>query len=962
MKKNAHYLMKTIVVSLCLFTIKTSAQNCVHTSQYPSSTVTIATTGTTNVTGCNYAGEYSVNDFTAAGTYYFSSVGGTGNYLTITDNSNNPVGSGYSLLGVVIPSVGIYRTHISTSAVTCGTATGCRSVDIYSTSFCNNTTQYPNSTVNVANSGTTVVTGCNYGGEYSVNNFTAAGVYTVEATGGSGNYVTVKNSAGTIIYAAGAPPLVVNIPTAGIYHIHINTSGSTSCGTDTDCHDVSIIAPAPPNDDCASAIALSVNTTTTGSTLIANDEIPAPPTCVETLDQAGVWYSISGTGNTMGVSLCSTVWDSKVFVYSGSCGTLTCVTSNNDNGPLCSGTAASATWCSTQGTPYKILVTGNTARSTFSIIVTETVDITVAATPTTMCIGSSATITAGGVNSYTWLPTPSNSTSIVVSPTATTVYTISGTAANGCENIGTISLGVSPLPTITVNSSTVCAGNIFTMIPSGASTYTFSNGSNTVIPTGSTGSYSVTGTNANGCLSASSAVSNVTVIPLPLITVSSGSVCAGEMFVIIPSGATSYTFLNGSNPVLPTVTSSYSVVGSTSIGCVSLPAVSTVTVFNLPNLTVASTPSNMQICSTNPISFTISGAATYTWNNTTSGTTFSDTPLSSSSYFVIGTDVNGCINAATIPFTVNPMPPLALSASNAFVCLGNTSTLSASGAASYSWTTGLTSTNIAVSPTITTVYGVTGTNTFGCSKTQTLAVSVNTIVLTLTSNTVICAGNSINLSAGGPSSFTWTPTNSPFASISVTPAITTTYSLNAKDSKNCFHSGAVTVSVNSNPVVNAFTSNSLICVGESATLTADGANTYTWSVISSTNNTGASIIVTPVNSNTFSYVVTGTGNNGCMNTDTVVVKADKCTGIARLNNQTSGINIYPNPNTGEFTVELNNGINKIIEVADVSGRIILSSENTDDKTIINLNCFANGVYYVKVLSDKNVEVLRVIKQ
>ena len=180
--KKTYKLIKVFAALLSLATINTNAQNCINTTQYPSGTVAIASTGTTTVTTCNFAGEYSVLNFTAAGAYNFNSTG-VGNYLTVTDNLNNPLGAGYALLGVVIPSVGVYRCHISLSP-TCGTNATCHNVTVSSATFCNSASQYPTGTVNIANTGTTTVTTCNFGGEYSVNNFSATGVYTINATGG----------------------------------------------------------------------------------------------------------------------------------------------------------------------------------------------------------------------------------------------------------------------------------------------------------------------------------------------------------------------------------------------------------------------------------------------------------------------------------------------------------------------------------------------------------------------------------------------------------------------------------------------------------------------------------------------------------------------------------------------------------------------------------------------------------
>ena len=95
---------------------------------------------------------------------------------------------------------------------------------------------------------------------------------------------------------------------------------------------------------------------------------------------------------------------------------------------------------------------------------------------------------------------------------------------------------VNTTPTITVNSGSICNGDSFTLTPSGATTYTYSSGSNVVSPITTT-SYTVTGTNASGCSDLVGVVSTVTVNALPSLAVSSGSICNGDSFTLTPSGA-----------------------------------------------------------------------------------------------------------------------------------------------------------------------------------------------------------------------------------------------------------------------------------------------------------------------------------------------------------------------------------------------------------------------------------------
>ena len=593
-----------------------------------------------------------------------------------------------------------------------------------------------------------------------------------------------------------------------------------------------------------------------------------------------------------------------------------------------------------------------------------------------VCPGANYVITPTGALTYTYASAGGTltGTSVTVSPIANTVYTISATAANGCKANGaytqTVSVTVNPLPTITVNSSSVCSGQPYVLIPSGAFTYSYTGGSATVVTTSTVSpsvvsNYSVTGTSAFGCISAAPAVSSETIFALPVITVNSGAICTGDQFVFLPAGpASNYTFVGTTNPVSPTVTTSYSVIGTSSIGCVSLPVVSTVTVNALPTLSISSSAS--VICAGTSVNMTASGATTYTWNGTATGSTLASTPSITSAFLVIGTDANGCKGFANSQVTVNPLPVLTLAATNTFICLGNSATLTTSGALSYTWTTGSNTTNVVVTPTASASFGVSGTNTFGCVKTSTVAITVNSIVVSVSSNnavisnsTAVCDGNTTDLTASGATTYTWVNNNSHFAGIYVSPAALTVYTVNSIDAKNCKHSNVITVAVNPNPVVIASASRSTICTGETTTLTASGASTYSWLPNGSG---GSSLVINGVIAGNLTYVVTGYDSKGCSNDSTVSVNVSKCTGIASIANSGSGVKVYPNPNAGEFTVELDNGLNKSIEVTDLTGRVILVSTTKEDKATINISTFAKGVYYVKVQSNNSVEVIKVIKQ
>ncbi len=139
------------------------------------------------------------------------------------------------------------------------------------------------------------------------------------------------------------------------------------------------------NDDCANAETISCGTVVNGSTIGATTENPEPGTCVTTAGSSGgVWYTFLGQnsnnlsaaagslGDEVTLSLCdnggSANYDSKIRVFSGSCGALTCVTGDDDG---CTGTTSLVNFATAVGETYYVLVHGfNTNAGDFAMAVT----------------------------------------------------------------------------------------------------------------------------------------------------------------------------------------------------------------------------------------------------------------------------------------------------------------------------------------------------------------------------------------------------------------------------------------------------------------------------------------------------------------------------------------------------------------------------------------------------------------
>ncbi|MBS1645984.1 MAG: VCBS repeat-containing protein [Bacteroidetes bacterium] len=246
----------------------------------------------------------------------------------------------------------------------------------------------------------------------------------------------------------------------------------------------------------------------------------------------------------------------------------------------------------------------------------------------------------------------------------------------------------------------------------------------------------------------------------PTITVGGNtSVCIGSTTTLTASNNVStYTWSTSDNTasisVTPTVNTTYNVVGTTSVGCVSNAITTTVTVNSLPTVTATAT-STTAICSGSNDILNASGASTYTWSTSATTVSITITPTVTTTYTVVGTDVNGCVNMDTVSVPVNALPNVTATAASAAICTGSSDSLRATGAVSYAWNTSATSANISVSPTAATSYTVTGTDANGCVNTATVAVNVNalpTLSLTASSPSVCVNGTPITLTgspAGG---------------------------------------------------------------------------------------------------------------------------------------------------------------------------------------------------------------------
>lgn len=295
----------------------------------------------------------------------------------------------------------------------------------------------------------------------------------------------------------------------------------------------------------------------------------------------------------------------------------------------------------------------------------------------------------------------------------------------------------------------------------------------------------------------------------------------------------------------------------------------TVTVNATPPETIT-VGSNQTICENQTATITASGNGTIEWfdgaTSVGTGTSISVSPTATTTYDAVLTDANGCEDIDQVTVNVNPLPAIDAGTNDA-ICTGDSYTLNATGGSTYSWDNGLgAGASHTVTPVATTTYEVTGTDANGCVNTDQITITVNALpTVDAGTDQTTCAGTQVTISASGASTYNWDNGLGAGASQNVSPTATTTYEVTGTDANGCVDSDQVTINVNALPSVSAGT-DVAICDGASTTITATGANTYTWD---NGLGAGASHTVTPTS--TTVYEVTGTDANNCTNTATVEV-------------------------------------------------------------------------------------------
>ena len=288
------------------------------------------------------------------------------------------------------------------------------------------------------------------------------------------------------------------------------------------------------------------------------------------------------------------------------------------------------------------------------------------------------------------------------------------------------------------------------------------------------------------------------------ITTTTDTVCPGQAASISATGGGTYAWSDGGSSAIdtpsPTVTTTYTVTVTANGGGCSNSGTTAVVVNTVP---VANAGPPVQICPGTPTTLDASGSSggsgplSYNWSPPGGNTAqITVSPTTTTSYTVTVT-AKGCTSTSSVTVTVannlvtNVKP-------DTTICPGQPVPLTATGGSTFAWAatppgslSATTGNSVTATPSMTTVYTVTGTSGT-CTASSFVTVTVrNGLALTLSPNDTICPNNSVTLTAGGATTYAWN-TSGTNDTIIVSPSTTTIYSVTGT-ANGC--SGSQTVEV-----------------------------------------------------------------------------------------------------------------------------------------------------------------------
>jgi hypothetical protein len=544
------------------------------------------------------------------------------------------------------------------------------------------------------------------------------------------------------------------------------------------------------------------------------------PTSTQTYTVTGT--STAGCSNTSSVVVTVNPLPTASISYTGSLvlcqGGSVALTASPGSSFLWSNGATTQTIQASQTGMYSVQVSNSSGCSATSTPVIVTVNPLPAPTitasgPLTICQGTSLTLTSTNAQSFVWSNAATTQT-ITISNTGS--YTVTVVDDKGCSGTSApIQVTVIPNPVVSISnlgSTNLCTGQNTILSATAGYTYLWSTGATTQnISVNSTGVYTVQASNPSGCTTASTGV-NILVYPVPIATITpSGptSFCQGGSVMLTSSPGNAYLWSNGATTqnAFITSTSTLTVTVTGQGGCTATSAPITVNANALPSAVISASGSTT-FCAGGNVSLSVPSGNTYLWS--TGASSSSIVVTNAGTYQVTVTNGFGCqVTSAAATINVNPIPTVNAGLDQS-VCIGAQVTLIGSGANSMIWNNGVTN-GVAFIPSSTQIYTVTGTNSFGCSATDNVLVTVNPLpIVSAGPNQSICTGSSVTLFGSGASSYTWD--NGVVNGLPFNPSSTQTYTVTGTNTFGCVNTSSTTVTVNPLPIAIAGANTTITCL------------------------------------------------------------------------------------------------------------------------------------------------------
>ena len=577
----------------------------------------------------------------------------------------------------------------------------------------------------------------------------------------------------------------------------------------------------------------------------------------------------------------------------------------------------------------------------------------------------SATVTGIGGNGITYNWTPSGGTAATATGLSAGTYTC--TISNICGNTGTVTVTITQpavLANTTMQNDVSCNGandgNAMVMVTGGVGPYTYlwapSGGTLATASGLAPGTYTCTTTDANSCTL--SQTFNITEpAALTISTMQTNILCNGgnngTAMVMVSGGSAPYIYSwtpSGGNAATATglTAGTYTCVIIDSHTCLS----SQTFVITEPTLLVAAATATSITCNGGSATVTVTatgGTLPYTGDSTfivIAGTY---------SYTVV--DTNGCSSTTSITVTEPTAIVTAVTQTNVSCFAGNNGTidLTVSGGTSpytFDWNSGTYTTEDLTGLLAGNYVGIV-TDSNGCTSTITVTITepdVLVATVTLATNPSTCSGSdgSIDISIfGGTPGYTFLWSNAATTE-DISALSAGSYSCVVTDNNGCIANVNDTLTSFTIPTVTLAITEDTVCVNDASFALTGGVPTggiYTGTAVTAGVFDPATASA-GMNTITYTYVDV----NGCTGFNTDSIYVDACVGVLVLNSQENNFTLFPNPNNGTFTLQLNMTTVAQVIVYDAIGQIV-SSQYLQPSTQHQLQIETSGVYLIAVIAE-----------